>query len=77
MTTGGIATLSLEEAQQIVSAAHQKAQDLGQPMNVAVVDNGGNLKAFSRMDEAWLGSIDIAIDKAVTAVSFKMSTQDL
>ena len=77
MTTGGIATLSLEEAQTIVSAAHQKAQDLGQPMNVAVVDNGGNLKAFSRMDEAWLGSIDIAIDKAFTANAFKMSTQDL
>jgi len=77
MTTGGATSISLEEARQIISAAEQKAQELGQPMNVAVMDNGGNLKAFARMEEAWLGSVDIAINKAYTAVGFQMSTQDL
>src|SRR5215213_8131045 len=77
MTTGGMTTVTLEEARRIISAAEQKAQELGQPMNIAVVDNGRNLKAFTRMEEAWLGSIDIAIDKAFTAVSFQMPTQDL
>jgi uncharacterized protein GlcG (DUF336 family) len=46
-------------------------------MNAAVVDAGRNLKAVHRMDNAWLGSIDIAIDKAFTSVSFLLSTQDL
>jgi uncharacterized protein GlcG (DUF336 family) len=77
MTTGGMTTVTLEEARQIISAAEHKAQEIGQPMNIAVVDNGRNLKAFARMEEAWLGSIDIAIDKAFTSVSFKLSTQDL
>ena len=70
-------TVMLEEAQGIIQAAQQKAQEIGQPMNVAVVDNGTQLKAFARMEDAWLGSIDIAIDKAFTAVSFLMPTQDL
>ena len=70
-------TILLEEAQQIIQAAQQKAQEMGQPMNVAVVDNGRQLKAFARMEDAWLGSIDIAIDKAFTAVSFLMPTADL
>lgn len=70
-------SITLEDAQRVVSAARDKAQDIGQPMNVAVVDSGRNLKAFARMEEAWLGSIDIAVDKAFTAMSFKMSTQEL
>ena len=70
-------TVMLEEAQGIIQAAQQKAQEIGQPMNVAVVDNGTQLKAFARMEDAWLGSIDIAIDKAFTAVSFLMPTADL
>ncbi len=71
-------SVTLEEAQSIISAAQQKAQELGQPMNVAVVDNGRNLKAFARMEDAWLGSIDIAIDKAFTAASFPdFETKDL
>ena len=69
--------ITLEEAHQIISAAERKAQEIGQPMNVAVVDAGRNLKAFERMEEAWLGSIDIAIDKAFTAASFELSTQEL
>ncbi len=67
----------MEEAQRIIQAAMDKAREIGQPMNVAVVDNGRNLKAFSRMEDAWLGSINIAIDKAFTSASFLMPTQDL
>ena len=68
--------ITLEEARSIISAAKEKAKEIGQPMNVAVVDAGTNLKAFDRMEGAWLGSIDIAINKAFTAASFKLSTQE-
>ena len=71
------AAILLEETQSIIQAAQQKAQEIGQPMNIAVVDNGRQLKAFARMEDAWLGSTDIAIDKAFTSVSFLLSTQDL
>src|SRR5215212_138690 len=74
---GGTDMITSEEARRIITAAEQKAQEIGQPMNIAVVDAGRNLKAFSRMEDAWLGSIDISIDKAFTSASFKMSTQDL
>lgn len=70
-------SITLEEAQRVVQAALDKAQELGQPMNVAVVDNGRELKAFSRMEDAWLGSISISIDKAFTSASFLLPTQDL
>jgi len=70
-------SITLEEAQRVIQAALEKAQEIGQPMNVAVVDNGRELKAFSRMEDAWLGSISIAIDKAFTSASFLMPTQDL
>ncbi|MBH8571380.1 heme-binding protein [Microvirga sp. STS02] len=70
-------SISLELAQQAVHAAHQKALDLGLKMNIAVVDAGANLTAFIRMDDAWLGSIDIAIRKAKTARYFDMPTGDL
>ena len=69
--------ITLEEARRVISAAEEKAREIGQPQNVAVVDAGRNLKAFSRMDGAWLGSIEIAIDKAFTAASFELQTQDL
>ncbi|MEJ7873234.1 MAG: heme-binding protein [Rubrobacteraceae bacterium] len=70
-------SIALEEAQRVIQAALEKAREIGQPMNVAVVDNGRELKAFSRMEDAWLGSISISIDKAFTAASFLMPTQDL
>jgi len=74
---GDPAMMTIEEARRIISAAEQKAQEIGQPMNIAVVDAGRNLKAFVRMEDAWLGSIDISIDKAFTSASFKMSTLEL
>jgi uncharacterized protein GlcG (DUF336 family) len=70
-------TISLQAAQAVVDAACAKARDIGVPMNVAVVDAGNNLTAFARMDGAWLGSIDIAQNKAYTARAFDMSTKDL
>src|ERR1700735_5888249 len=69
--------MTMDKAQLVLQAAVTKAQEIGQPMNVAVVDDGANLKAFTRMDGAWLGSIDIAINKAFTAKAFDISTQDL
>jgi uncharacterized protein GlcG (DUF336 family) len=75
--TNRFVSLSLADARQIISAGERKAQELGIPYNLAVVDYGGALIAHVRMDGAWLGSIDIAIDKAFTARSFDMSTDDL
>ena len=69
--------LSLEEAKKIVQDAEAKAKEIGVKMNIAVADVGGNLVAFERMDNAWLGSINIAISKAYTAVAFNMTTEDL
>ena len=69
--------VTLEDARQIIAAAEKKAKDLGQPMNIAVADAGGNLVAHVRMDGAWLGSIDISIKKAFTARAFDISTKDL
>lgn len=66
--------LTLEQAQAIVIAAQAKAAQIGTKMNIAVVDAGANLKAFVRMDGAWLGSIDISIKKAKTARFFDMPT---
>ena len=69
--------MTLEDARRVVSAAEEKAREIGQPMDIAVLDAGRNLKSFARMDDAWLGSIEIAIDKAYTSTSFEMSTEDL
>lgn len=71
------ASVTLDQAQAIIGAARDKADDIGVPMNIAVVDAGNNLTAFSRMDGAWLGSIDIAKSKAYTARAFDMPTRDL
>jgi uncharacterized protein GlcG (DUF336 family) len=69
--------VTLTQAQAIVEAARAKAEEIDVPMNIAVVDAGNNLTAFVRMDGAWLGSIDIAKNKAYTARAFDMSTKDL
>lgn len=69
--------ITLEDARKIIAAAEKKAGEIGQPMNIAVVDAGGNLVAHVRMDNAWIGSIDISINKAWTARAFDISTRDL
>src|SRR5690349_14606010 len=69
--------LSLDQARRVIAAAEKKAQEIGQPMNIAVVDEGGNLKAHVRMDNAWVGSVDISINKAWTSRAFDISTKDL
>lgn len=69
--------MTLEQARKIVDAARKKAEELDLKMNIAVVDAGANLKAFFRMDGAWLGSIDIAIKKAKTARFFDMPTGEI
>jgi uncharacterized protein GlcG (DUF336 family) len=69
--------ITLKDARKIIAAAEGKAAEIGQPMNIAVADAGGNLIAHVRMDGAWLGSIDISIKKAYTARAFDISTKDL
>ena len=69
--------ITLQQAKAAVSAAIEKSQQLGVKMDIAIVDAGANLKAFARMDGAWLGSIDIAIKKARTARFFDMNTGDI
>lgn len=66
--------IGLDQAQTVVDAALKKAQEIATLMNVTVVDAGGNLKAFARMDGAWLGSIDISAKKARTARFFDMDS---
>src|SRR4051794_13688778 len=69
--------VTLNDARRIIAAAEKQAEEIGQPMNIAVVDEGGNLVAHVRMDGAWLGSIDISINKAFTARAFDIATKDL
>jgi len=69
-----MADITLTQAHQAVEAALSKASEMGVKMDIAVVDVGANLKAFVRMDGAWLGSIDIAQKKAKTARWFDMPT---
>ena len=72
-----MADISEIEAERVVEACKKKAAELQTKMDIAVVDAGGNLKAFLRMDGAWLGSIDISIKKARTARFFDMNTGDI
>jgi uncharacterized protein GlcG (DUF336 family) len=69
--------MTLTDARRVIAAAEKKAQEIGQPMNIAVVDEGANLVSHVRMDNAWIGSIDISINKAFTARAFDLSTKDL
>ncbi len=68
-------TLTLNTADAIVAAARDSAARRGIAVSVVVCDTGGHLKCFGRMDGAWLGSIDVALGKAKTAVLFDMETQ--
>jgi len=69
--------VTLNDARRVIAAAEKEAVELGQPMNIAVVDEGGNLVAHVRMDGAWIGSIDISINKAFTSRAFDIATKDL
>jgi uncharacterized protein GlcG (DUF336 family) len=70
-------SLDLADARRIIAAGERKAAEIGVPYNIAVADGGGGLVAHVRMDGAWLGSVDIAINKAWTARAFDASTEDL
>ena len=72
-----MADITASQAQNALNAAVKKAQETNTLMDIAIVDAGANLKAFLRMDGAWLGSIDIAIKKAKTARFFDMNTGDI
>jgi uncharacterized protein GlcG (DUF336 family) len=67
--------ISCRQADSILQASRSRADQIGIAVSVVVMDAGGNLKALSRMDGAWLGSIDVAIKKARTSVLFEMETQ--
>ncbi|MDD5494568.1 MAG: heme-binding protein [Dehalococcoidia bacterium] len=69
--------VTYEQAEQMINAAINKAEETKVPSCIAVVDSGANLKAFRRMDDAWVGSIDVAIKKAKTACLFAMPSGDL
>lgn len=78
MTAGTVLeTITLNEARRVIDAATAKATEIGQPMDIAVVDAGGNLKAHVRMDGANIGSINISINKAYTTIAFQCETQAL
>lgn len=69
--------ISLEQAEAAVKAAKEKAMQLNTLMNIAILDVGVNLVAFARMDNAWIGSIDIALRKAKTARYFNIETGEI
>lgn len=69
--------ITLEQAQKAIEAALEKSKELGVKMNIAVMDSGVNLVAFAKMDDAWLGSIDIAQKKAKTARYFNMNSGEI
>ena len=70
-------TITLEEARKVIAAATRQAEEIGQPMNIAVVCAGGHLLAFERMHNAWIGSVDIAQKKAWTSRAFDIETGKL
>jgi uncharacterized protein GlcG (DUF336 family) len=67
--------ITSKQSQAVISAGEAKAVELGVPVNITVLDAGAHLKAFSRMDGAVLGSIDIATRKARTAVLFQTTSE--
>ena len=70
-------SVTLADAKRMIEAGEKKAAEIGQPMNIAVADAGGNLVAHARMDRAWIGSIDISQKKAYTSRAFDIATKDL
>ena len=72
-----MSAVKLDDARRVISAAEKKAREIGQPMNIAVADEGGNIVAHIRMNNAWIGSIDISMKKAYTSRAFDIETIDL
>lgn len=72
-----VTTLSSTDALRLIQAAESKANEIGSPSNIAVVDAGANLLAFVRMDNAQLGSIHHAQDKAFTSCALRTATGSL
>jgi uncharacterized protein GlcG (DUF336 family) len=72
-----MADIAEVDAERVIEACKKKAAELQTKMDIAVVDAGGNLKAFLRMDGAWLGSIDISMKKARTARFFDMNSGEI
>jgi uncharacterized protein GlcG (DUF336 family) len=72
-----MSAVKLEDARRIISAAEKRATEIGQPMNIAVADEAGNIVAHARMDDAWIGSIDVAMKKAYTSRAFEIETKEL
>jgi uncharacterized protein GlcG (DUF336 family) len=70
-------SISLQDARRVIAAAEAKAQEIGQPMDIAVVDDGGHLRAHVRMDGALIASIHISLNKAYSAIALKMETKNL
>ena len=68
--------LTLEGAKLMLLASELKARQIGVPMDIAIVDEGGNLLAFERMDGAKITGIDIAINKAFTAAASRRGTHE-
>ncbi|RNF39549.1 GlcG/HbpS family heme-binding protein [Planococcus salinus] len=69
--------ITLETAKKLIDAAEKEAANLGVAMVISIVDDGGNMVAVHRMDDAWLASVDIAQNKAWTSVALKMPTAGL
>jgi uncharacterized protein GlcG (DUF336 family) len=72
-----IETVTLDDARRVIAAGEKAADEQGQPVNIAVVDAGGVLVAHVRQDGAWIGSVDVSINKAFSARAFDVSTQGL
>ena len=70
-------SVTLADAKRMIEAGEKRAGEIGQPMNIAVADGGGNIVAHVRMDGAWIGSIDISQKKAYTSRAFDIATKDL
>ncbi|OZU87788.1 DNA polymerase III subunit delta' [Virgibacillus indicus] len=69
--------LNLETAKKLIDSAEKEAGNIGVQMVISIIDDGGNLIAAHRMDDAWLASVDIAHNKAWTSVALKMPTSNL
>ena len=72
-----MSAVKLDDARRVISAAEKKATEIGQPMNIAVADEGGNIVVHIRMNNAWNGSINISMKEAYTSRAFDIETIDL